>query len=494
MAKKQFTENNVYWWMSDDDKLTSDNQILFSENIDLTASTDFYTISQRPTIEQVTTDNVEIIFEANNNIFYCDGDANVYIKWNPTPVWTWERISSVWKNSTYLYILDKTEDIWRIALSNVTQVDWTTYITQTDTTITSSWADSFSVTTEDFAYLWIWEKIYRVNNADWVVESANIFTIDSSIVWLSLVEERVEIFTENWNYILRDGVAWWTVRTKYLWLKIWLVKNIANRNYILSWWATYVLNGYSLEQITFDTYSDELDSVKYSINSAFPNLISFQEGLFYIWVEWEVSLTTPWSEFIYWNWWILTLWQKKALLPTARNLFLSKLPNGRRINQINSVFAYSQPKTSDWKELFFWYVDDLWDFWVASINLWGWASWVIWEDWIVVYPTFDWNQKWQQKELIWVKVRVDFWNENSKAYLCTVDNNWELQWINSTKEESFVSQDYVWDDWLAHFKFSPFNFFNITLAIILEQDGSYFRRDWIKFYSLSYEYDDNIRE
>tara|TARA_R110000744_G_scaffold190086_1_gene309129 strand:- start:1795 stop:1956 length:162 start_codon:yes stop_codon:yes gene_type:complete len=51
--------------------------------------------------------------------------------------------------------------------------------------------------------------------------------------------------------------------------------------------------------------------------------------------------------------------QKKALSPNARNIFLTKLPSGRSISNITSVYTFSQPKNSFGKKLYFGYEDDL---------------------------------------------------------------------------------------------------------------------------------------
>ena len=493
MAKKIFTERDVYWGLSDDDKVKQEGQVLYSENLDLTTSSEFYTISQEPSIEQVMTDESTIIFEAWNQVFYCDNASNLYRQWNSTPVLTAEKIVATWITSLYLYLMDTSEDIHRILLSDLNEVNWTAFITQTDSSIPSESSPPFIVATEDITYIWIGKNVYRVLNSTWVVESANTFTIESNVVGLSMVESRVEIFTENWFYTIRDWVAWGTIRTKYLGIKIGLVKNIWNRNYIISGGAIYILNGYTLDQISFDTFSDILDSAKYDINSVWPWVLAFQEWLFYLGIKGKVNLATAGNEFVYWNDWILAMGQKKALSPNARNIFLTKLPSGRSISNITSVYTFSQPKNSFGKKLYFGYEDDLWAFWVASIDLWGTAWWTVWDNWILIYNTFDWGLKEQQKEMVGIKARIDFGNENSAVYLCSVENN-ILNWIWGTKEASKVTLADVGSDWCVHFTFEKFNFFNFTPAFILEQTWSYFRRQSLKFYSPSYEYEDNIRK
>ena len=74
--KKQFTERSVYWWISEDDKLKGAAQVLYSENLDLTTNSDFYSISQAPVSIQTTTDNVSYIFEADDSVYFSDKDKN----------------------------------------------------------------------------------------------------------------------------------------------------------------------------------------------------------------------------------------------------------------------------------------------------------------------------------------------------------------------------------------------------------------------------------
>lgn len=491
MAKKTLSKNNVYWAMSDDDTLMWASQINYAENLDLTTSSNFYTISQNPTIQQVTSDDVNIIFEAGWNTFFCDNANNLYKVWLTTPVLTSKRIIATWTNSLYLYMLDTSEDIHRILLSATGGTAWT--ITTTDTSIPAVTADAFIVNTEDVTYIWIWLNVYRVNNSTGVVESANTFTIWSNVVWLSLVESRLEIFTEEWNYIIRDWIAGSNIRTKYLGTKIGLVRNIGNQNYIITWGSIYALQWYTLIQISFDTFSDILNSTKYNISSINPSIISFQEWIFYLWVQGVVDLSTPWNEFVYWNDSILTFWKKKATAPDARNLFLSKLPSWRRIAQITAVYAKSQPTNSFWKVLYFWYVDDLWVKWLASIWLWGDINGNVGSDWIIVYETFNAWIKDNQKEMLSIKVRADFGNSDSALYLTTIDVNGNLQWAWADITSSKITIADVWPDWLASFTIDPLTFFDFTPALILQQTGSYSRKDSLKVYSLLYEYNDNIR-
>ncbi len=488
MAK--WTERSVYWGIGDDDKNVAEAQVVYSENLDLTTSSDFYTISQEPNISQVTTDKITAIFEANNTVFFCDADNNLYRDWIATPVWTAKRIVTTWVTIDYLYLIDSAEDIHRILLTHVTQANWSTFVTTTDTSINTTAADIFVATNQGVTYIWAGKKVYRVNNLTGVVESANTFDIDSNVVWLSLVESRVEIFTENWNYTIWDWVAGGSFRTKYLGIKIWLVRNIGNANYIISGGSIYLLRWYDLEQISYDTYSDLLQSTKYNISAIEPWIISFQEGIFYVGVSGSPGgLVTPWSEFNFGNDAILTFGRKKSSSPNARNLFISKLPNWRIIKEVTYVFARSQPTNSFGKVLYFGYRDDLWAYWVATISLsdaWG----NVGENGLIVYKEFDWGKKEQQKSLLEVAIRADFGNTDSALYLSTIDTNGDLQWAGWTKEGSKLTSADVSPDWLARFIFPETTFFGYAPALILEQEWSYKRKNSLKVYSLTYKYEE----
>lgn len=488
--KSTFTERNVYWGISEDDKLRSKAQILYSENLDLTTNSDYYTISQEAIVRQVTTDRIVSIFEADWEVFFCDNDRNLYRSWITTPVWTAERVIKTWTTSQYLYLFDTSEDIHRILLSNLWQADWAPYIATTDTTIPSVSWDVFITGSEDKTYLWIWNNVYEINNSTWVVVWTNIFTIDSNVVGLSKLEDNIQIFTESWNYIIRDWISWGSVRTKDLWVKMWYVQNIWSDNYVITWWTVYILNWYKLEQIASNPYSDVLDSLKYSIENMQPWKTTFLEWIFYTWVDWAASnLQTPLAEFEYWDSAIMTYWIKKKWFPLSTNLFISRI-EWVRIDSIDYLYAFTQAQNSIGKTLFIWYEDVDWNYWLATISLsdQSWDS--VAEDWILIYNTFDWWLKEAQKDLLRIKVRADIFNEWDYIHLCTIDNTWALQWFDWTETNSRVTLSDLSEDW--YYYFEPTNsleFYNFTPAIILENNSNVFRREWIRVYSLTYEYD-----
>tara|TARA_R110000851_G_scaffold56272_1_gene131694 strand:+ start:351 stop:500 length:150 start_codon:yes stop_codon:yes gene_type:complete len=49
--------------------------------------------------------------------------------------------------------MDTSEDIHRILLSDLNEVNWTTFITQTDSSIPAESASPFIVATENFTYI-----------------------------------------------------------------------------------------------------------------------------------------------------------------------------------------------------------------------------------------------------------------------------------------------------------------------------------------------------
>ena len=313
--KQQFTERSVYWGISEDDKLKWKAQVLYSENLDLTTNSDFYNISQAPETIQTFSDNVLYIFEADNKVFVSTDDWNLYKAWTTTPVWTWKEITSSWVTSEYLYMVEvkfNVLSVFRISLDDISQSDWAPYITTTGTEISWIW-EIYIVSNEDTTYLWLRTKVFEIENAWWTFVSANIYTIDTNIVWMSTTESNIHIFTESWNYIIRDWVAWWTVRIKDLWTKIWHVENISNQNYIITWWAVYILNWYNLELINKNIFSDILYSNKYNIEDFKPWKIAYSEWIFYAWVSLSSwSLKTPSNEFEFWiDDAIMTYWIKK---------------------------------------------------------------------------------------------------------------------------------------------------------------------------------------
>lgn len=489
MSKKLFTERNVYGWISEDDKKRFEGQVLYSSNVDLTTSSDFYTTTQRPTIEQATTDNIISIFEANWLVIFCDNDSNLYKVWSATPVLTTKRIVGSWVTSEFLYMFDTLEDIHRISLTNLSQADWTTFITTTDTTIPWSSSDPFIISDEDKAYIGIWNNVYFVENDTWVVTAANTFTIDSTVVGLSFLEAKVEIFTESWKYLLWDWVAGWSLSTKNLWIKLGLVRNIGNVNYVLAGWSVYTLNWYSLDLIDSAVYSDILDSNKYRITSINPWALTHMEWIFYLWIQWDWSVETPLAEFSFMDDWILTMWTRKKWLPSAKNLYITQMEVWTYFQSIDYLYAFSQPNKSFGKLLYFGYEDKAWIFWLASVQI-GDNTKSMWDNGVVIYNTFDWGLKETQKELYRIRIRADMTDTDDTLYACTVDNDWALQWLNWTKNDSKITKDEISPDGYYYIEADNVQFFNITIAIILQEwVSNKFRRQALRTYSLTYEYD-----
>lgn len=487
-----FTERNVYWGISEDDNIW-DGKVLFSENLDLTTSSNFYTISQKPKIEQLTTDDISCIFEAGGQTFFCDEDRNLYRLGNSTPVWTSEIVLETWVTSEWLYMIDASEDIHRISLSNLNETNWTTFITTTDTTIPNTAEDIFILPWEDVTYIWVDKNVYRVENTNGTVESANTFTISSPVRWLGEVESRVEIFTEEWKYIIWDWVAGGLVRIKDLWIKIGVVKTVGRNKFIISGGSIYRLNWYDTEQLFYDTYSDVLQTTKYRISSINSWTLSYLEDIFYIGVSWAVNLSSPDNSYLYWDGAILTVGTKKSWFPSARNLFISRV-NNVRISNIHFIYTKLQPFNSFWKTLYFWYKDVNGQAWLASIVIWD-ADQIVSGDGVLVYKTFDWLEKEQIKQLNEIKVRADMPNTDCAIYLCNVVNG-QLEWACWTKEDSKRVQGDAWQDGLYSYFIDELkqDFFDFTPALLLEQEWTYLRKDAVKVYSLTYIYNAHNNE
>lgn len=490
--------------MSEDDKLRAEWQILYAENLDLTSNSDFYNVSQAPQVSQLTDWNISLIFEAEWTIFFCDDTWDLYREWVATPLLTTEEFVLKWENSTYIYLLAHDYDIWRIAKTNLSQTNWTTYLTEVDSTITTpsstpNWF--FEVTYEDTTYLWISNKVWEVNNSTWAASASNVFTIQWNIVWMSQLEDSIQIFTRDWKYYLRDKVPDSELRIKDLWVGIWLVKNIWSVNYVISSWTVYWLNWYQLEKIFWDVNSDLLLWSKFKINSINPNRISYAEWVFYLWVSgwtWAQNLSTPLNEFEFWDDWILTVWIKKQWFPMARNIYLTRV-NNVPIVSIDFVYAYINPANSFGKVLYIWYQDNLWNTGIATVKIWDYysSSTKNWTDWIILYNTFDAWLKEAQKSLHRIRIRANITDTDDAIYLCRVNSTWGLEWFNWTQATSKVSLWDLWDDWYLDFipitdnwVNGDYQFYNLNIALILSNDSAAQElENWIRVYSLTYEYD-----
>jgi hypothetical protein len=63
-------------------------------------------------------------------------------------------------------MIDAAEDIHRILLADTTNTDWSTYITQTDTTLPSASVDHFNIIAqEDITYIAYAQNLYVITNS-----------------------------------------------------------------------------------------------------------------------------------------------------------------------------------------------------------------------------------------------------------------------------------------------------------------------------------------
>lgn len=500
MAIQEFTYGNFFWWISEDDKITNEQEVLFSSNVDLTSNADFVNVSPRISNVITTTDNIESMFNLNvwdtSLILACDDSRNLY-KLNSAspsiPVWTTERVVWYWWTSEYLYMFDTSEDIHRILLSDTSNSDWTTFITKTGSVTASNIWTPYIVSDEDTAYIWLWTSVSRVNNSTWVVDSANTFTLSTNIVWLSKIWDKLTIYQENWEMVLRDWIAWSSTERINLWINIKTIKQFWVDIYIIWNWALYKLNWFTLEEIISNSYSDALRWKKIEPIWAIWNMsIWIHTNILYLISEWSADIDSiDWLNF--WNNWILTVWNKKKWFPVAVNKFIDRNYSLNKFNDIYWILTVPNLNSTTYSSiLYIAYRDELGNYWIDNITLTD-GSYFCSDNWIVVLPTFDWWDKATKKTLHKLKLWLDLeTSEDNSVVVYKVDNDstYRLQPITWDLTTSTITKSKKNIDWFYYLEINEDFTEWITIWIVLKNDDNFLsKKDSVKLYSLTYIYE-----
>lgn len=145
-----YTFGDFWGGISEDDKLSREAQVLYSEGLDLFSNSSYVTTSPLPeNVFQYASDgkalyflkrelNVPIVGMDDNSIFR--GSTKVYT--NPYEVGVF------WSNSKYLYWIDGAEKISRILLTDVNSASWAGKVTITETNLESDAATQYFVIEE----------------------------------------------------------------------------------------------------------------------------------------------------------------------------------------------------------------------------------------------------------------------------------------------------------------------------------------------------------
>lgn len=489
MAKYKHQFWPHYWGISEDDTLMAKWQVLYSENMDLTSNSSFINLTRTPSsyMSAMTYETVSMFYDSRVWRLICDDNSSLYRNGNWTAVWTVETVLGYWVAADYLYMIDNKEDIWRIALSDVTQASWSTYLTETETSLPSSTVQNFHIIAlEDVTYIWYEQNLYVITNSTWTIDSSSSYDfISDDIVWMTIISNTIKIYQADGRVLLWQGIGN-TSPTEIvdLWVPINHVYQVANTDYAFSAWRLYLVNWYTLMDLIHGYYSDELNSDKIEIdrNAIFGSwqVMGYLNGVFYI--AWNDSGLNLWD----WTttyWWasVLTFGKKKQVLPNALNVFNNYASTGYKYSDVYAIMI-EQWRTSYNDIVYIAYKDTNGSYWVDKLTPSEWDYYPNQNaEWILIYWRFDsWLIDTDKKEAK-VTIRADL-QANDEIDLMYIDNT------DDTGNNLVAIETITWPGNLFT-RYINSDFLDKTFALRFRQDTTYKKRQSLKYYGLTLEYE-----
>lgn len=480
------------WWIWEDDKLVMPWQVLYSENLDLTWNSDFVNLAPKPTSLFTAWDNVNVFYDLKRwKNFLITGLDNKEIYVNGTKVYDAPYdVKVFWSNSEYLFWFDYSEDVYYIALSDVTYTwSWVWKVLNWQTGLANQSWDAYVIEEEGKAFLAYWTSLYTISNTTWLLIDSYDF-IYEEVVWMTIIAWTIKIFQQDWRVFLWDW-AWTSPSQSFsLSVSVAIVQQSANEEYVLWEGALYQLNWMSLIKIASSYNSDKMGLAKLRFKKIEANAIWFLKQITYIWWDsiWTIRDFT-WTYEFWVNSAIVTFWSKKAWFPLAVNNWITTSSDWSWYDAI----YWLKTKATDYAwyndTLYIWYNNQNWLYWVDSIDLdaqnYTTPAWT----WILIFPTFDWGNKNVMKKMNRIKIRADFDSDNWKFIFFKLEN-WNLVPINTDIAKSTI-WDHSWD-WLYELLINQ-NFLDMTIAVVLDQPFTQPKNNCIKLYSVTIDYEPTWR-
>lgn len=484
-------------WISEDDKLVYDWQVLYSENLDLTSNSNYVSLSQKPTNLFTATDYVQTMYYLRrwyNKLICWLWNRQIYYWWEKQTNNSSSLIKAFWSNSKYLYYLESTESVKRILLTDLHQSDWSAYLTETITwwTLANTWDNKvFIVENENNAFLFYWTNIVEIDNdTGWLLNTKD-FLYDR-VVWVAYISSSIYIFQADWRVFLWDWISDSYSESFNLWIAPDIIKQSANNIYVVWEWSLYQLNWYTLEKIWASYYSDVLNSNKFNFADSFASVLWFMKQIVYIW--WNNILSfqdSTWTDKFWDSAPLVTFWIKKTWFPYAVNNWISTGSNDIPYEVIYWVTAWSVSYNSLNDKVYIAYQDANWNYWVDEVNVWYMLNRTL-RKWVLVFPTFDWWDKRKSKRLAKVKITADLNNKLNWS-------SWEFRFYNLVDWTlvplvgwDIAKSKITWDKLDEYTLMVNSNFHDMNLAVVFNQYSDYFRNGWdMKLYSLTLDYDFN---
>lgn len=488
MAKYTHTFWPHYWGISEDDSLMGSSQVLYSENMDLTSNSKSVNLTRKST-SYLSWTSYEIVsmFDGEAWMLVCDQDENLYRNWNATPVWTAERIVWYWEAQWYLYMIDTAEDIYRILLTNTTQSDWTSYITLTESWLPTSQVSNFQIIAlEDITYIGYDKYLYIIDNSSWTIDATDTYEfLSSDLAWMTIVSNTIKLYQSDgrlllWQWISYDSVT----EIVDLWVPINSVYQIANTDYAISAGRLYTISWYTLQNLIYGYYSDELNSEKIEISRSTIydswQVLTYLNWIFYI-AWWDPGLNLWDDTTTYWGVSILTYWKKKNQLPNALNVFNTEASTWNKYEEIFWVMAVQWASSFN-DVVYVAYEDSLWNYGVDKITVSD-GDYQPNNDveWIIIYENYNWWITNEEKIETKITIRADL----------KTDDEIDLMYIDSTKDgdDNMISILTVTWPWNIFERSINSRFIDKTFLLRFRQNSTLSKKDSLKYYTLTLNYE-----
>jgi hypothetical protein len=312
-------------------------------------------------------------------------------------------------------------------------------------------------------------------------------------MWMTSISNTIKIYQKNWDMLLWYGIAnEGFVERVNLWVEINHVQQVANIDYIISSGRFYYVNGYSLEPILYNYYSDDLNSDKINFSRSAINgsgqFSAYLNGEFYMaWDDSDLNLWDGTNE--YGGASVITYGKKQNILSNSLNVFSTYASTEEKYEEIFGIMG-QQSSTSNLDYVYIAYKDSTDSIWVDRFEVSdGRYTPNDENEGIIVYKKFNWESAPHiRKKLnkVIISGELQDWDEIDLMYIDTTDNTWDN--LVSILTIDSITQSENWEGRVFE-RDTNLEFNTITFALRFRQDWTRFKNNCLKYISLYIEYE-----
>ena len=343
--KQSITWKDFYWGIAQDDYLTTGNQVLYAENIDLTSSSDYIQLWQNSKTRYTATWQVNGFIHAewgtDRDVFAYTKDGKIYdtIDWTVESSAIWAEIYTAFRFDGYIYFVSNhaTAPFSRITDANaIDNTNWgalSANFTLWTSISTAGW-DIFPVLTylDEYFYIGIWNTVYQVDK--WTTPAVESFSIfDDDIVWLTRVGWVIKVYTKRWTIAFWDWESTSVDSVISVQEPVRWVINQWKIDYLICWHSDFqtkvkVLNGYTVQELSNARYSEQLWDYIGKLELNKPNkLTKIWETIYFV-MDNEISGSKD----------LYRYWTNNPILKGWFNVWLSEDSNWDDITQLHWIY------------------------------------------------------------------------------------------------------------------------------------------------------------